>query len=1079
MKKPNGIPISHTKVVLPKRREEILSRLRLLEMMFDLMDKKLILVSAPAGYGKTSLLIDLGHQSDLPFCWLALDSLDRDPQRFVAYFIEAIAERFSDFGNQTKAALDTLTSIDKGIEPLVTTLANEIYTHIPQHFVLVLDDFHLISDVPVIQNFISRFLQLVDENCHLIISSRAMTKLPELPLMVARDIVGGLDLTELAFRIDEIQALFAQNYKMPISDDTAQELVEETEGWITGLQLSSLGIAQGMADRLRVARAAGVGLFDYLGQQVLEQQPEEIRFFLLRSSLLEEFDVALCEAVLRNLYPERKDWRRWIEIVIQKNLFTLPVGIDFGWVRYHHLFRDFLQDHLQKEHPEEIPPILRNLAQVYESLNEWEKAYHVRKRLGDVEALAGLIERAAPHLMSHALVTLDSWLNDLPPSILAKRPGILSIRGTIAYMRGNSKEGLELLNRAEKSFRKTGETESLALSLVRRAIVYRFLGDYSAALCDADEALQLTEASDHMQPIHANALRQKGLNLYRQGQSRQAVNILERALEFYKRIDDTANIPVLMMETGMAYAALGKEDETIRLNNEALQIWRETGNLTWQANVLNNIGVLHHLHGDYDKAVLALEEGLLCAQRSGYNVRLEALLSISLGDVYAEVEDFNLASQYYQHGREVAQEIGERFFLNYLILAQAKLSLQKFELKRANRLLDEASNMISPQDSQYEDGLYHLLRGQFYLHKGNVKKAKIALDTAESRFETGGHNVEYIKSQLLLTGAYNLDDKKEAAFQKIKDVFNNIKQNEHSVLIFIHQIRPWLKGLISNTKSGHALRNLLNKAEQIHKEMPEIRRRIRRLARTMDVPVAKLTIQGFGRAQVKVGEKLLTMSDWQTQSVRELFFYFLTMEKPMTKEQIGAIFWPDVEEPARLKMRFKNDIYRLRRAVGSDTIIFKDDRYSFNRAMDYDYDVEAFEGLLYQVNLTKDPKMQIELLQKAVNLVKGHFLEDIYATWAVTERERINQDFRSALLALADLLKSTNRVQEALAVYQQAIDHDPTFETAYVLAMKMYLQLNDRIGAVRLYDAYTEMMDHELDLPPSPEMEAVYKQLMH
>lgn len=1077
MTKSNNIQISHTKVVLPRRREEILTRPRLLEMMFELLDKKLILVSAPAGYGKTSLLIDLGHHSDLPFCWLSLDSLDRDPQRFAAYFIEAIAEHFPGFGNQTRAVLDTLTSIDSGIEPLVATFVNEIYADIPQHFALVLDDYHLISDVPVIQNFLGRFLQLVDENFHLIISSRTLTQLPDLPLMVARDIVGGLDLSELAFRVDEIQALFAQNYNMHIPDDTAQELVDETEGWITGLQLSSLGIAQGMADRLRVARAAGVGLFDYLGEQVLDQQSEEIRFFLLRSSLLEEFDAALCVEVFGELYPERKQWRHWIDFVIQKNLFALPVGIESGWLRYHHLFRDFLQDHLHKEHAEEIPPILRKLAQAYEKHNEWEKAYHVRKRLGNADALAGLIERAAPHLMSHALVTLDTWLKDLPPSVSSTRPGILSIRGAMLHVQGHSNESLEFLQRAETVFRESGDFTGLALTLVRRATVYRFLGNYTTALNDADEALHLTEASDQMQPIHANALRQKGLSLFRQGQLRQAVKILERALEAYTHMDDTSHVPILMMETGMVYAALGKEDETIRLNHGALQIWKQKGNLTWQANVLNNMGVLHHLQGNYDRAVLALEEGLLCAQRSGYYVRTEALLLISLGDVYAEVEDFSLAHQYYQRGYDIAQEIEDQFLLNYLILARAKLFIQQFDLEQANHLLDEASRLISFQNSQYEDGLYHFLRGQLFLHETNIEQARIALEIAETRFETGGHNVDYIKSQLLLAGMYSQANKRSDALHKIKIVLNNKSKIEHPILVFIQQIRIWLEGLQSDAETGYALRNLLNRADQINKDMRGIRRRIRRLARTMEVPGAKLIIQGFGRAQVRIGEKLLTMSDWQTQSVRELFFYFMTMEQPLTKEQIGSVFWPDVEEPSRLKMRFKNDIYRLRRAVGSETILYENDLYSFNRATDYEYDVEAFEGFLFQANLTKEPKMRIELLQKAVNLVHGHFLEDIYAIWVTPERERINQELLSALLELADLLKNANRVHEALIIYQRAIDHDPTFESAYLLAMKLHIQLNDRVGALRLYDAYTAMMEHELDLPPSPEMEAAYKRL--
>jgi DNA-binding SARP family transcriptional activator len=646
------------------------------------------------------------------------------------------------------------------------------------------------------------------------------------------------------------------------------------------------------------------------------------------------------------------------------------------------------------------------------------------------------------------------------------------------HVQGSSSEGLEFLCKAEDAFRETGDKYGLANTMVRRSTVYRLLGDYPAALNDANEALHLTESSDEMQTIHAHALRQKGLILFRQGQSRQSVKFLERALESYKSLEDSSHIPILMMETGMAYSALGKEIETIRLNSEALQIWKQKGNLTWQANVLNNIGVLHHLQGEYDKAVLALEEGLLCAQRSGYYVRIEALILISLGDVYAEVEDFNLAHQYYQRGHTIADEIGDQFLLNYLILARAKLFIQQGELERAKQLLDEASRMISSQNSQYEDGMYHLLRGQVFLLESNSEKAKGALDIAESRFENSGHYVEHFKSQFLLAGAYSQDNQRKDAILKLKTVFKKMSQFGHPILVFVQQLRPWLQDMQSDAEIGYDLQKLLDKANKINGELPGIRRRIRRLARVTELPGAKMAIQGFGRAQVKIGEKLLSLSDWQTQSVRDLFFYFMTIEKPLTKEQIGSVFWPDVEEPARLKMRFKNDIYRLRRAVGSEIILYENDLYSFNRALDYEYDVEAFEGFLFQVKLSKEPKIRIELLQSAVNLVRGQFLEDIYANWVIPERERIVQEFLSAILDLAELFKSTNQVQAALNAYQQAIAHSPTFETVYVLAMKLHAQLKDRVGAIRLYDAYIEMMKNELDLPPSPEMEAYYKRLV-
>ncbi len=509
----------------------------------------------------------------------------------------------------------------------------------------------------------------------------------------------------------------------------------------------------------------------------------------------------------------------------------------------------------------------------------------------------------------------------------------------------------------------------------------------------------------------------------------------------------------------------------------ALKIWKKEGNLTWQANLLNNLGVLHYLQGEYDKAILVLEEGLLCAKQSGYYARMEALILISMGDVYAEVEDFTLAQQHYQKGSEIAQEIGDRFLLNYLSLARAHLSLQQLDLDKTKRLLNEANRLISSQASQYEEALYKMLRGQLFLHQKKSEQARDALEISEALFKADGRSVEYAKSQLLLAAAYSQEKKQDDARYKLKELLESDNHTEYPVLVFYRQVESWLGNLQQDAEFGRTLRDLFTKSHQIHKKLPAIRRQIRRLARTMEMPDAKLIIRAFGRTQVKVGGKTLIMSDWQTQSVRDLFFYFLTTKEPLTKEQIGTVFWPEIEEPSRLKMRFKNDIYRLRRAVGSDTILFENDLYSFNRSCDYEYDVEAFESLLFQSKITKDANLQIELLQRAVNLVNGQFLEDIYATWVWPERERINQIFLQTLLDLADLLKDVNKFQEALATYQRAIEHDSTFEAAYLHAMNLHIQLNDRVSAIRLYEAYTEMMDHELDLPPSPEMETVYKRL--
>jgi len=230
------VPLTHTKVLLPRRRPDLFSRQRLLDLLYDLLDHKLIIIAAPAGYGKTSLLIDLAHRTELPVCWYALDALDQDPQRFIAHFIASIAHHFPRFGQRSTALLQDLGQASAAdltrlsLDQVVTAIVNEAYEHIREHFVLVLDDYHFVDGNEEIDYFINRFVQDVDENCHLVIASRTLLTLSDLPLMVARSQVGGLSFEELAFRADEIQSLVLQNYHLTMPQGAAEELAQETEG---------------------------------------------------------------------------------------------------------------------------------------------------------------------------------------------------------------------------------------------------------------------------------------------------------------------------------------------------------------------------------------------------------------------------------------------------------------------------------------------------------------------------------------------------------------------------------------------------------------------------------------------------------------------------------------------------------------------------------------------------------------------------------------------------------------------------------------------------------------------------------
>ncbi len=1061
------VPISKTKIIVPHRRPELLSRHRLLESLNAFLDRKLILLSAPAGYGKTSLLVDLAYQTSLPVCWLSLDPLDRDPQRFMAYLVAALAERFKGLNAPLLPLLKNLKSIESDAEPLLVTLTNELYEQVEEDFLLVIDDYHLLDGLPILHSLLSRFLQLVDENCHVILSSRTLPTLPDITLMVAREQINGLSQVDLAFQPVEIQALFNQNQQRSLSEQAAYQLAEQTGGWVTGILLSDLSVAP---------RVSQVDAFSFLGHQVLDQQSPEVREFLLLTSLPEEINAELCEAVLPPLQPAPRNWSALMSRVLERNLFILPVGQDGRWLRYHPLFREFLLTRLHEERAAEIPTLLEGLTHFYAQNGEWEKAYYSCQQLNDPERLADVVEAAGTPMLQHALTTLENWVNSLPPGLIHMRMRLTSLRGAIAINKGEPREALSMLDEAATAQREQSDQEGLALTLVRRAATYRQMGNYEASLRDTEEALQLSELDSNLQAIYAEALRLKGGNLHRLGRSQEAIGYHERSLALYTALNEMGSIPTLLVEMGIVYSASGDVDAARKSLQKALGIWQAEKNFIAQTNVINNLAVLHHQSGEYEQAADTFEVGLALARKSHYS-RAEAIILIGLGDLYAEVGEFESAAQAYDKAMPFTRPWEGSFIEAYLILARAQLALQQNDPERARAILQESRKKLLAVASLYERGLQSLIEGRISLCNGQAAKAAAAFQKSRDLFKQDGRSNESVACTVWLAAALGQAETIEAARSEVRNLLTAEIRPSHTVLVAIQQALPWLKSMLKDPQVGRSLNALADKAARIEARWPGVRRSLRRLAQSIQMPAPNLVIHAFGRAEVQVDGQTVTMSQWSTQSVRDLLFYLIYKSGAVTKEQISAALWPEVEDPQILKQRFKAYIFRLRRATRRDVILFDEEYYRFNFSLDYEYDVEAFETYLARSRMARTPSERIEQLQKAVDLVQGPYLAEVDMPWSIGERERLEQAFLAALESLAGQYLENGQFQQAVDAAQRALKTNPYLESVHQLLMRAYASQGDRLSIQRQYQACKSALS-ELGFLPSHETQELYRRLM-
>jgi len=484
-------PLLSTKLHQPRLRSRLVSRSHLIERLQQGMEHALTLVSAPAGFGKTTLLAQWLAESGTPVAWLSLELEDNEPVRFFSYLLAALQRLHPQLATVARTLLEVPQP--PPLERVLTLLTNDILTSTTGDFALVLDDYHVI-EADAIHHEMSFLLEHLPPQMHLVLATRSDPPLPLVRLR-ARGQLTEIRAADLRFDANEAATFLHTVMGLDLPAPALAALERRTEGWITGLQFAALSL-QGRTDvSAFIATFTGSHRFvlDYLTEEVLSRQPASVQSFLLSTSILERLNGALCDAV-----TGQQESQATLAALDQANLFVIPLDEERHWYRYHHLFVEVLKNRLQQTDPSLVPQLHLRASIWYEQQGLFVEAVQHALAASDFERAADLLEH----------IDVGSWaghgeqihwmlnrLEHLPDALVRTRPN-LCIAHAVALMFTNQlQEASARLQAAERSL--DSETPAEQARFIRgyvaaiRGNMARYTGDLARCVALSQQALDV------------------------------------------------------------------------------------------------------------------------------------------------------------------------------------------------------------------------------------------------------------------------------------------------------------------------------------------------------------------------------------------------------------------------------------------------------------------------------------------------------------------------------------------------------------------------------------------------------------
>jgi ATP/maltotriose-dependent transcriptional regulator MalT/DNA-binding SARP family transcriptional activator len=1104
----HAYPLILNKVASPRYATPVLRRGRLLEWLDASANCRATVIAADAGYGKTTLLYQWEREAAFPCYWYKLDRNDRDWTLHISYLIESIRHRHEGFGRRANAILEQLGGPGSSRPGVAAYLLAEMHQRLTDPCTFIIDDWQYVNAATEVRGLWNQILRDAPPTCRFLFASRAKPK-----LQFARFKTHGgyaeLRTDSLRFTESEIAELFRDVYDDPLHPAEIAELERRTEGWAASLQLVEVSLRQRQSaeDRLgflqSITATRDSDLFEFLAEEVLDQQSEETRNFLLATSILQQMTAEIAQR-LAGVH----DGERELRDLEQRGLFTSR--LDDRRYRYHTLFREFLERRLISERSDaEVVGLHIHAASYFETTHQWPEAIHHYLRAGLHRQAARLIAKFGEEVVSDGRLGLvDTWLRDLPTELIRQNARLSLLQGEALGIAGEWESALTALKRAREYFARKGDRRLEALACLKLSTVYSNHGDAESAAATAEAGLRLLPPGDS-----STRLRLEGnLAVTRTWLTGSLAKVVQEC----QRVADTAAATGYEHFAAIGYYNVGEMqlrmgDVAAAVSNmeRAAQFWAEMPTSPFGHN--EDLAEALVISGQPERARTIAEDAV---RRTTPWARPKAFALYGQAGVLQAEGHLAEAIAAMRQATSDANALGAGHTVLF-----ARLVELLFLAERPRDEIRDAGDALQngPDDPRYAAEIAPALAVLDHVARDCMGECQERLSVLDAAEQSGARLLSLIGR--VKVGALALDHRsgsraKRSAWMALAashraNVLAPIRlwarrfsvhakyalevRDGVDLLMALVNWDPdgWrsslvgVLGLVAPSERHDALQTLVrNAGPQTVDELESIGGRdVERVRQQLrQARASRLYLRTFGAISLRrdgwSGQPILV----EKRRVRALLAVLgAHAHTTLTRDMAIDLLWPDADGDAAVNS-LNQTVFQLRRYLDPDYrqgespeyVLSSSERVFLNPDLVMT-DLELIRSLPTRLVSASWPERQAAATS-VIELIDGEFLADLrYESWASRIQLTVQNEVRSKLMPIAT--GDGFDVETALAAAAALVTMDPYDETATLALADCLARTGRRVAAKDLLRRYRDQLARDLGDEPSPELSAAARGL--